>query len=741
MKKWKSVVLFIISLLVTAFLSYVVIFGIADRGKASYIKQGLDLKGGVSITYEVVDEDFSSTDFKDTINKLQLRINNFSTEAEAYSEGDNRITVDIPGETDADEVLEELGKPGSLYFVTTADEVDETDETYDYLEMEDGTIYKVWISGTDIANAEATTEEDSTTGASEWVVSLTMTDEGTEKFEEATTENYGSTISIMYDDEIISSPTVQSVISNGQAVINGMDSYENAESLASTIRIGTLNLELEEISHKVVGAKLGSDALSKCLKAGIIGFIIIILFMLLVYRIPGLASAIALVIYTASVMLTINAFDLTLSLPGIAGIILGIGMAVDANVIIFARIREEITAGRAVDLAIKEGFKNATSAIIDGNVTTIIAALVLMWRGSGTVQGFAQTLAISIIISVFSALIVSRILVWLLYYMGFKNPKYYGKAKTRKAFDFLGKKKICFIVSAVVILIGVAAMVVNQANGNGAFYLSIEFAGGESVTVEFEDEYSIDEFNDNIKPAIEEIVGSSNVQAQKDTESNSFVIKTTEMDEETFDEFKETLINDFGAVDSDENFNDTYISATVSQEMRKDAVIATILATICMLIYIWIRFKDIKFAFAAVIALLHDVLVVIAFYALSRTSVGTTFIACLLTIVGYSINATIVIFDRIRENMAAMKRSDSLIEVVNNSIGQTLTRSIYTSFTTFIMVFCIFILGVTSIQEFTLPLMVGVVCGAYSSIFITSALWYIMKNKFGSRKVSTVKIK
>ncbi len=740
MKKWKSIVLFILSVLVIGFLGYIVLFGIADRGKAAYIKQGLDLQGGVSITYEVVDDDFSSTDFQDTINKLQRRINNYSTEAEAYSEGSNRITVDIPGETDADEVIESLGKPGSLYFVTEEDAIDETDG-YEYLEMDDGTIYKIWISGTDISDAEATTDNDSTTGASEFVVSLTMTTEGAEKFEEATTENYGDTISIMYDEEIISSPTVQSVISNGQAVINGMDSYEDAESLASTIRIGTLNLELEEVSHKVVGAKLGSDALSKCLKAGIIGFVVIILFMLLVYRILGLAGAFSLIAYIILVMLTLNGFDLTLSLPGIAGIILGIGMAVDANIIIDARIREEITAGRSVEASIKTGFKNATSAIVDGNVTTLIAALILMWRGSGTVQGFGQTLAISIVMSVFCALVVTRVLTWLLYHMGCKSPKLYGKAKERKTFDFLGKRNICFIISAALIVIGIAAMIINQVGGNNAFYLSIEFAGGESVTVEFEEEYTIDEFNETIKPAIEEIVGSSNVQAQKDTESNSFVIKTVEMDADTFDEFEQTLIDDYGAVDSDDNFADTYISATVSSEMRQDAVIATVIATICMLIYIWIRFKDIKFALAAVIALIHDVLVVVAFYAVSRTSVGTTFIACLLTIVGYSINATIVIFDRIRENMVTMKRDDSLAELVNRSITQTLTRSIYTSFTTFIMVFLIFVFGVTSIQEFTLPLMVGIICGAYSSVFITGALWFMMKNKFRSKKISTVKIK
>lgn len=740
MKKWKSIILFILSVALIGFLGYVVLFGVADYGQAEHIKLGLDLEGGVSITYQVVDDDFTATDFSDTVYKLQLRVSNYSTEAEAYSEGDDRITVDIPGETDAEQILEDLGQPGSLYFVTIEDEVDE-DDGYEYLEMDDGTIYKIWVSGDDVTDAEATSDTDSTTGANEYVVSLTFTDEGAEKFEEATTEYLDDTIYILYDEEIISAPTVESVISNGQAVINGMDTYEDADELASTIRIGSLSLELEEISHQVVGAKLGSDALSKCIKAGIVGFIIIALFLLIVYRIPGFAAVLSLLMYIALVLLTMNGFDLTLSLPGIAGIILGVGMAVDGNVIIFARIREEIAAGKDVRDSIRIGFKNATSAIVDGNITTLIAALVLMWRGSGTVQGFAQTLAISIIMSIFSSLVVSRVLMWLIYYMGFKKPGMYGKERPKKIFNILGKRRICFIVSIAAMLAGVIAMIVNGVNGNGIFYYSIEFAGGESVTVEFEDELTIDDFNDDIKPVLEEIVGSSNVQAQKDTESNSFTIKTVEMDSDTFDEFKQTLIDDFGAVDSDENFADTYISATVSSEMRQDAVIATILATICMLIYIWIRFKDIKFGVAAVIALVHDVLIVVAFYALSRTTVGTTFIACLLTIVGYSINATIVIFDRLRENMALMKREDAIEDTINLSISQTLTRSIYTSFTTFVMVFCIFIFGVTSIQEFTLPLMVGVVVGAYSSIFISGSLWYMMHRKFGSKKVKTVKIK
>ena len=418
-------------------------------------------------------------------------------------------------------------------------------------------------------------------------------------------------------------------------------------------------------------------------------------------------------------------------------------MAVDANVIIYARIREEIAAGRDVGASIDLGFKKAASAILDGNITTIIAAFVLMWKGSGTIKGFAQTLAIGIALSMFTSLVVARILVKAFYNLGFKAPGLYGKERHRKVFDFVSKRGICIALSVIVVCVGVAFMGINANKGEGPFYFSIEFKGGQSTTVEFNKDYTVDEFNDKIKPAVAKAIGSDDVQGQKEVNSNSYVIKTSELTDEKFDAMKKTLKDEFGAIDSDDNFDDTFISATVGDEMRKDAVVATVLATICMLIYIWFRFKDLKFALSAVTALVHDVLVVIAFYAISRTIVGTTFIACMLTIVGYSINATIVIFDRIRENLALnTEKNIDYKAIVNKSITQTLTRSIYTSFTTFVTIAMIYVMGVNSIREFALPMMVGIICGAYSSVCITGSLWYMMKTggkKGDAKKVTTKK--
>ena len=714
MNKKKGIISLVVTVLLAVVLGFTTIqgFGAGQTGAAKNITLGLDLAGGVSITYQVKDKNPTSEEMSDTIYKLQKRVENYSTEATVYQEGDDRISIEIPGVTDANTILEDLGKPGSLEFQT-----------------EDGTTV---ITGSDVKTASAKSGQDDM-GNNEYTVELDLTEEGTEKFAEATTANVGKQIAIIYDGETISAPRVNEAITGGQAYITGDFTYEEAEDLASTIRIGGLKLELEELRSNVVGAQLGEQAISTSVKAGAIGLALVILFMIAVYMLPGLASGIALVIYIEIVLVILNAFNVTLTLPGLAGIILGIGMAVDANVIIFARVREEMTKGKSVRNSLKTGFQKAMSAIVDGNVTTLIAAAVLWMMGTGSVKGFAQTLAIGILVSMFTALVITRMIVYAFYAVGFRKEKlYYKPKKERNPIDFLSKKKICFILSAVVILGGVAVMGVNTVGGKGAFAYSLEFEGGTSTNVTFNEDYSIEEIDSKIVPIVEEVTGDHNVQTQKVAGTNQVIIKTTTLDLDTREALNQAMADNFGVDEA--TITAENISSTVSKEMRQDAIIAVIVATICMLIYIWFRFKDIRFAASAVIALLHDVFVVLAFYAVARISVGNTFIACMLTIVGYSINATIVIFDRIREEMRLKTKEAELAEVVNKSITQTLTRSIYTSLTTFVMVAVLFILGVSSIREFALPLMVGIICGAYSSVCITGALWYVMKTKSGKKK-------
>ena len=739
MKKSRGILVLILTAIITVFFCFTAAVGIGPTGTgaAKNIKTGLDLAGGVSITYQAKDSDPSSEDMKDTVYKLQKRVEQYSTEAQVYQEGSDRINVEIPGVTDANAILEELGQPGSLCFITQQDEdgnanfqTDANSETGYSLARSLDEIREagcVVLEGTDVADATGGAIQQQNSSSREYVVDLTLTDEGKTKFAEATQNNVGKQIAIIYDNGVLSAPRVNEAITGGKAQISGMESVERAQELASYIRIGSLSLELTELRSSVVAAQLGEEAISTSLIAGMIGLIIVILFMIIAYRVPGAVAGLSLIFYTATILLTLNAFDITLTLPGIAGIILGIGMAVDANVIIYARIREEIGAGSTVRAAIKAGFSKAFSAIFDGNITTLIAAFVLMWLGTGSVKGFAYTLALGIVVSMFTALVFSRLVINALYAAGVRDEKFYGKTEEKKVINFVGKRKFCFTLSIILILAGPAVMLIHSTTGGKALNYSLEFSGGTSTNVTFNEDLDIKTIDSEVTPVVEEVTGDKNVQPTKVVGTNQVIIKTRALTLDEREALNKALVDKF---DVDESLIQAEsISATVSNEMRRDAVVAVIVATIFMLLYIWFRFKDIRFAGSAVLALLHDVLVVLTFYAISRISVGNTFIACMLTIVGYSINATIVIFDRIRENLHGSKRLDEIEEVVNRSITQTLTRSIYTSLTTFIMVAVLYIMGVSSIREFAAPLMVGIICGAYSSVCITGALWLVMKEK------------
>ena len=718
MKKSKAAVILAVILAAFVGLAYYasIILSSTGIGEDMSIPLGLDLSGGVSITYQVVDENPSAEDMSDTIYKLQKRVDSYSTEASVYQVGDDRITVEIPGVQDANEILEDLGNPGSLEF-----------------QMPDGSVF---MTGDMVEDAQGATATDRY-GNKQYIVSLKLTDEGAKIFGEVTSENIGKNLPIVYDGETISYPQVQSAITGGEAQITGMSSFEEADNLATQIRIGSLSLQLSELESSVVGAQLGSQAISSSLKAGAIGLAIVMVFMIVMYAVPGIAASLALAIYTTLVIATLYLFDITLTLPGIAGIILGIGMAVDANVIVFARIREEIATGKSVQTSMKIGFQKAMSAILDGNITTLIASVVLMALGSGTVKGFAYTLMIGIILSLFTAMVVTRYILYSLYALGLKSEKLYGRAKERKSIDFIGKKAVFFTISSIIIAAGLISMGVHSATEGKALNYGLDFMGGTSTTADFGKDMTIEDIENDIVPYVEKVTGDSDVQATKVEGTTQVTIKTRTLSLDERQELEDTLAENCD-VDAS-TITSQSISSTISGEMRSDALKAVIVSCIFMLLYIWFRFKDIRFAASAILALVHDVLVVITVYALVRISVGSTFIACVLTIVGYSINDTIVIFDRIRENLAlktGKQTAEELREVANKSLTQTLSRSINTSITTFIMVVMLYILGVASIRDFSLPLMAGLVCGAYSSICIATELWYVMKVHLGKNKAT-----
>ena len=730
--KRKAVINLIIFFLLLAGGIYMAIAGVGqnESGKTANVPLGLDLQGGLSVTYEIQDEKPTSDEIKATVDKLQRRVDAYSSEGEVYQEGNDRITVEIPLNTekvDAHDVLDELGQPGQLLFL------DSENYTIWQQNQNNGTndAYEAVLTGSDIKNAQAGVDDSGT--VKDYVVQLQFTDEGAQKFATATAANIGKPIYIIYDGVVASAPTVQSAITDGNAVINKISSYDEAESLASTIKIGALPLELKQIQYNIVGAKLGQKAVSTSLIAGAIGFGLVCILMIVLYRFPGFIASLALTGYVVLMLLILSIRHITLTLPGIAGIILSIGMAVDANVIIFTRIREEISAGSGVRAAVKAGFSKALSAILDGNITTLIATVVLMILGSGSIKGFAVTLMLGIVLSMFTALFVTKMLLNSFLELGVQNPKMYGKAKEPKIHGYVKNFKICGVASLIVIIAGLAFLGVNHSRIGKSLNYSLEFTGGTSTTATFaeDDVYTLERAESEVAPVIAETAGidAGTIQIQTVEGNNQVIFKTSELTEEQSAKIDDLLKSQFKATEVDNQS----ISSTISGEMKKDAIVAIAVSSVLMLLYIAFRFSDVKFGVSAVLALVHDVLVVFAAYSIGTLSVGNTFIACMLTIVGYSINATIIIFDRIRENMRTQDSKESLEELVNKSIGQTFTRTIYTSLTTFIMVFVLFVMGVTSLKEFTFTLMLGIVCGAYSSVCITGPLWYTMKKKFSKK--------
>lgn len=725
--KRKAILTILLFLLIVAGGIYMAVMGVGpnESGKTSDIPLGLDLQGGLSVTYEITTPNPTNDEISATMDKIQRRVDEYSSEGEVYQEGNDRLTVEIPVDTskfDAHEILDELGQPGQLEFMDAANyELWSNGEKYEYV-----------LNGADIKNAQAGMDD---TGAiKDYVVSLQFTDEGTKKFADATAANVGKPIYIIYDNAVVSAPTVQEAITDGNAVINQISSYEEAEKLANTIKIGALPLELSQLQYNIVGAKLGREAVSTSLKAGAIGLGIICILMIIVYLVPGFIASLALIAYVVILLLILSLRGITLTLPGMAGIILSIGMAVDANVIIFTRIKEEIAGGKNVKNAVTSGFSKALSAIIDGNITTLIAAFVLMILGTGSIKGFATTLMLGIVLSMFTALVITKVLLNAAVNIGITNVRFYGKAREPKVRGFVKNSKICCVVSLLVIIAGIVFLPINKSRSGSVLNYSLEFTGGTSTTVTFEEEYTLQRAESEVVPVITETIGVSaaNIQIQTVEGTNQVIFKTTELSDEDSKKLDDALKSKFGVSE----ISSQSISSTISSEMQKDAVIAILISSVLMLIYIAVRFSDVKFGASAVIALIHDVMIVFAIYSIAQLSVGNTFIACMLTIVGYSINATIIIFDRIRENMKLMDKKTELADVVNTSIAQTFTRTIYTSLTTFIMVLVLFIMGVASLKEFTFTLMAGIVCGAYSSVCITGPLWFMLKKKSDKKKTA-----
>lgn len=722
-------VLAVLILVITVFGWYVSVFGIGSLSSAKdAVKYGLDINGGVYVVMEA-QTDLEGEDLhalmEQTRAVIDNRVNQMGVaESSVTIEGDKRIRVEIPGADDAEDAIAAVGKTAQLQFI-----------------LADGSLV---VDGSSVKDAQISPD------GAYYKINLEFNDEGAELFEEGTrkalsgevepsVEGMSSNqIAIVLDDEIIVHPNVQQVIQGGQCEITGGYSQEDASTTAALIRGGALPVDLVEVQSSVQAASIGADALDKSIIAGAIGIVIVFALMLIFYGMLGLVADLALMLYVVMFIWSMSLFNVVLTLPGIAALILSIGMAVDANVIIFARIKEEICAGKSIRVAVHAGFKNALSTVLDAQITTLIAAVVLYEVGTTSVKGFALTLIIGIVISIFTAVIITQLYISLLAESRrFARNRYFGvnedgtpRQFLKKTFAFMKHRKIYYVISVAIIAVGLVFSVARGLN------YGIDFTGGTMIQVDLHRQVPIAE----VEQSIEEYELDPSI-IYSGEENTQVVIKTMEfLDNDQRADVIDTMGEHFDISDEDVLASEQF-GPSVGDELKWNAVKAVLIASVGMLIYIIFRFKSWKYGFSSIAGVVHDVLVVLAFYAVFGFTVNNPFIAAILTLVGYSINDTIVIFDRIRENERINKKSD-LEDTIDSSINSTLNRTIMTSLTTLVVMIPLCIMVSSSIREFIIPLMIGIVVGCYSSIFVCSPLYYdLNRNSTGSRYLRQTKAK
>lgn len=696
-----SLIALIAIFLVSAVLSYAGLYGLPigrDYRVKSFgetIIRGLDLQGGTSVLLEIQDPKVNSDEVERVRELLNLRVNSTgATDATLITEGTNRIRVDIPGKYETKNIVDMLSQTGKLTFKDASG--------------------KVLLEGKDVKDAVVQYDEYDKPS-----VGLTFNDQGSKKFADATKANVGKQISINMDDKALSSPTVNQAIENGQASITGQFTLEEAKQLASMIKNGALPVEIKPVSVRNIGATLGSTVLPNVKTAGIISIFIIFAIMIFFYRRPGALASLALSIFILLLLYFTYGYKISMSLAGIAGFLLSVGMAVDANVLIFERIKEEVRKGLDVHSAIKAGFSNAMSSIIDANITTIISGVILYYIGSGTVRGFAMNLIIGVIISMLTAVFITRLLMVLAYKAGLlTKPSHFGISKRKPlefVFPFFKHRWKFFIGSLLIFAVGLVMFVVKGPN------MGIDFKGGTQVTINFENtKFNKADVDAILKAKDADVVSS--VVDDKFLEIRSQKLNTSDFDgliKEIKDKYKITSSNFVDSINE--------IGSAIGSEQTRKAILATILSVIAILIYVAVRFKW-TLGVGAIVALVHDVLFTLTVFVVFQIPINSPFIAAILTIIGYSINDTVVIFDRIRENLR-LKGTKNLEEITDSSISQTMVRTINTSLTVFVVILLLYIF-VPQIREFSLPLLLGTLSGVYSTIFIASPIYVMLEKKY-----------
>ena len=735
---------------IIAFLLLLVLFGSLIGGTTNPIlkdvRLGLDLQGGFEVLYEVQKlkdgQTITEAVVADTASALNDRVDVLGvSEPVIQVESNNRIRVQLAGVEDQEAARELLSTQANLSFRDADD--------------------NLLLDGTDLKEGKAKADFGQNGNP---VVTLEMKDP--DKFGQVTSEvrsKAPENVMVIWLDfvegvdsfreeamkekpKFISAPYVSQTINSSNVEISGSFTVEETKHLAGILNAGSLPVHLEEIYSTSVGAQFGTQALEKTVLAGIVGISLIFIFMLIYYRVPGLIAVVTLSIYIYLILLVFTRINGVLTLPGIAALMLGVGMAVDANILTYERIREELRVGKSVRTSFANGAKSAFTAILDANLTTLIAAIALFIFGTSSVKGFATLLIISILASFLTAVWGSRVFLGLLVNSGLLDGKtgMFGISKKRVHspeegldtldlttkfdwFEFVQTRKRFYVISSILLISGVIVLGIFKLN------LGIDFSSGTRVEILSDKPLTTEE----ISTTMEELGHpSSEIVISGDADNIGVVRYADEFSQETINKLKVDLAAQYGA-----DPNVSTVSSTVGKELAKNAFYALLFAGIGILIYIAFRFEW-RMGVATIIGLVHDVFFMVAVFSITRLEVDITFIAALLTIVGYSINDTIVTFDRIRENMAKLGKIDNvnaLADIVNKSLRQTLGRSVNTVLTVIFVVVALIALGAEAIRPFSIALLVGLIAGTYSSIFISAQIWFDLKKK-ELQKAGTLKV-
>ena len=681
------------------------------------LKLGLDLKGGMYLLLRADTSKLPPSKKTEAIEVarevIRNRIDEFGVKEPVIQiQGKDSLLVQLPGEVDRDRAIKLIKQTAFLEFKLVDDDKErmakalkgEIPKGYELDYSEDGSPIllekKAVLTGNDLSDAKSGFDSSMMPD-----VNLTLNAEGTKKFAKLTAENVGRRLAIVLDGKVKSAPVIREPIATGNAQITGRFTVEEARDLALVLRAGALPCPLNLEEERTVGPLLGSDSVRRGINSIILGAVLVAIFMLVYYLLGGVISIICLLLDLLFILAGLSLLRATLTLPGIAGMILTLGMAVDANVLIFERIREELSGGKPLSLAVRNGFDKAKRTIFDANITTLIAAFFLFVYGTGPIRGFATTLSLGIIASIFTAVFVGRTIFNILIMRNVKNFPMLEVIRNPKI-DFIRLRNLCVIVSVVVIGVGIFKFASLKDRMFG-----IDFRGGQVLEYKLTPVVNIQELRESLKGA-----GFEDITIQEFRDIKGGIIIKSKGD--ITDKLEKTLKSMFKKV---ERLNITTIGPSVGNILKKKAFFAVVLSILGILVYVAVRFKHFDFAFAGVVALFHDVFVSLSFLALFHYELTLLTITALLTIAGYSINDTIVVYDRIRE-LSSRFHKLSLREIINTAINQTLSRTIITSFTTIMVVISIYLLGGEALKGFSFTLLVGFIAGTYSSIYIASPL-------------------